>query len=372
MLIMAIKDSDIPFILIKSDQKKARSILHRLSIFFNMIVFQATVASYILLANFAATAQDIIVQVLTIAGVGLGFIGIVVFGQQETYIAAILSGFAFLLIVALVMWETWSPGDNLSDVQVEEERLTMLVREMSFTSRQRVAQELLQQPSERLQTTLETIVTVPVSTRQEATQLRRLSPVPQPASLATTLPVSAPAIVVPAHEVAPRRPSPATVTISLDGDDSDVLVRRAAPSRGLLGAVGSLFGGLFQSNQPSTSTLPSINTGLPVIASTAPDQNPVVTRTPPSDAPLSQAVDLRAEPVSVPAAAPPGLTPTSPLYTTGDKWQDKKKQTQVRYFNDLRSVQLRRVNPPPGLISTSSSNITPDGNSSTDDASATI
>ena len=158
---MAIKDSDIPFILIKSDEKPSTSILHRVGVFLNMILFQITLVSYIFLANFAATAQDIIIQILAIVGVGFAFIGIVVLGQQEAIVAAILSGCAFLFIVALVMWETWRPGENLSDVQFEEERLTMMVREMSFNNRVSVAREVLQQPSERLQTSFESVMVIP-------------------------------------------------------------------------------------------------------------------------------------------------------------------------------------------------------------------
>jgi len=151
-LLMSIKDSDIPFILIKPEQKPSTSILHRIGTFLNVVLFQITIVSYIFLANFAATAQEIIIQVLTIVGVGFAFVGLVVLGQQEAIVAAILSGTAFLFIVALVMWETMRPNDNLSDVQVEEVRLTTMVREMSFNNRQRFAQEILQSTSERLQT----------------------------------------------------------------------------------------------------------------------------------------------------------------------------------------------------------------------------
>lgn len=322
-----------------------------------------------MLANFAATAQDIIIQVMIICGFGLAFVGVVVLGQQEAIVAALLSGIGFLLIVALVLWETYSPGDNLSDVQVEEERLTTMVREMSFSSRQRVAQELLQQPSERLQTSLETVITFPGFTRhQSAQERRRLSPIPQSYSPTINSPTTEPTtanstvITVPAREVLPRRPSTTPVSISLSGDDSEVLVRRPATGNGVFPPLGSLLSSIFFRNtQQTVSSSTSTSIATTALANGTADQNQPLNLT----LPYQEETSIQPPSATVPVTT--STSPTSgPLYTTGDKWQDKKKQTQIRYFNDLRSVQLRRVNtafiPDDNPISNSPTSSSPNSN----------
>ena len=80
----------------------------------------------------------------------------------------------------------------------------------------------------------------------------------------------------------------------------------------------------------------------------------------------SQSVPVTTDVIAATVNTPSSPT-TGPLYTTGDKWQDKKKQTQVRYFNDLRSVQLRRINPGgPSLSSLDSSEV--DNNNDNNDS----
>jgi hypothetical protein len=118
---------------------------------------------------------------LATAGVGLVFVGVVVIGQQEAYLAIIFTGFAITLIALVILREIFFPLDEASDMEVEEQRLTMAVRDLSLASRNRMMLELIGQPSsDHIRSSLVEISTstTTIASRRAANKFRRASPVP--------------------------------------------------------------------------------------------------------------------------------------------------------------------------------------------------